>query len=180
MHPLFNPAEVPLGGISLFKADWMHTKSLGTDAYLLGSCLTFLVSHVLPGTADQNIGLIWDAVQGFYQANRTPCRLSRLTMGMVSGQPFPKLSAKAMETRHLLPAVEHFFKGVGGNPLVAWFHRLVSLAWKLDEIVFANKTMLLSVRERQALKQGLFRYNQVLTRLARTSTNWECRSVTIQ
>ena len=164
---MFDPDEVPLSGISLFKPDWMHTKSLGTDAYLLGSCLLFLVSKVLPGTELQNIGLLWESIQTLYGEHNTPCRMSRRALGMIKSDPFPRLSAKAMEIRHLLPAVEHFLKAWVGLPLIAWFHSLVAMSCKLDELVFSNKTMVLNAQERRALKEGIFKYNQVLTRLAR-------------
>ena len=167
VHPLFNPERVPLGGISLFKPDWMHTKSLGTDSALLGSCIMYLISVVLPGTAEQNLGLIWESVQNFYRANHTPVRLGRLTMKMVQNEPFPKLSCKAMETRHLIPALEHFVRAWVGDPLVARFQMLLKLSRGLDDVVFSNKTMALSLQERHALKEGIFKYNQVLTDLAR-------------
>ena len=145
----------------------MHTKSLGTDAYLLGSILLYMAKEVLPETPEVNMGAIWAFVQTFYTTNRTACRLSRLTLSMVDHQPFPKLAAKAMETRHLLPAVESFLSGhLQGNAAVAWFHRLVQLSMGLDELVFSNKTMVLSVRERNALRDGIFEYNRVLSRMA--------------
>ena len=53
-----------------------------------------------------------------------------------------------------------------GNPQCAYFHRLVFLSMKLDELVFGNKTFLLSVEERESLRSGVFEYNQILTRLA--------------
>ena len=166
LHPVFNPNEVPLAGLSLFKPDWMHTKTLGTDSWLLGSCILFLVKHVLPGTADQNIGVVWEAIQHYYRANGTPCRLSRLTLNMVKNEPFPRLSAKAMETRHLVPAVEHFARAWVGNPLVARFHLLLQLSHGLDELVFSNKTLVLSGEERTVLKVGIFKYNQALSTLS--------------
>ena len=167
VHPLFNPAMVPLGGISLFRPDWMHVKSLGTDAHLLGSILWYMVSVVLPGNQEQNIGLVWESVHTFYSENATPCRLSRLTLSMVKNDPFPRLHAKAMETRHLLPAVEYFLRAwVGNYPTVRWFHTLVRLSCGLDNIVFSNKSMVLSDGERLALREGIFKYNQVLTKLA--------------
>ena len=151
----------------LFKPDWMHTKCLGTDAYLLGSRILCLVKEVLPDTAEQNLGIIWESVQRNYKAHATPCRLGRLTMTMVKSDPFPRLSAKAVETRHLIPAIEHFVRAWVGDPAVVHFRMLLQLSNGLDELVFSNKTMLLSQQERHALKEGIFKYNQVLTTLAR-------------
>ena len=145
----------------------MHTKSLGTDSTLVGSCLLFLAKEVLPGTVDANFLFIWEAVQKFYKENRTQCRLSKLTQTMVKNEPFPKLSAKAVETRDLLPALEFFLRAwLGVNPLVVWFHRLVAISCRLDTLVFSNKTMWLSEVERLALRKGVFEYNQTLSRLA--------------
>ena len=71
-----------------------------------------------------------------------------------------------METRYLLPAVELFLQGYLGNPSVAWFHRLVALSCRLDELVFSNKGMVLSMVERVSLRDGIFEYNQTLSRMA--------------
>ena len=86
---------------------------------------------------------------------------------MLQNDPFPKLSAKAMEIRHLLAAVIHFSSAWLANPIIARFQKLLQLSHGLDEIVFSNKTFVLSMLERQALKEGTFKYNQALTRLAR-------------
>ena len=145
----------------------MHTKSLGTDATLVGSCLLFLAKEVLPGRIDDNFVVIWEAVQKFYKENRTQCRLSKITQNMVAHEPFPRLSAKAVETRDLLPALEHFLRAwLGVNPLLVWFHRLVALSCRLDTVVFSNKTMWLSDADCLALRNGVFEYNQTLSRLA--------------
>ena len=47
-HPLFDPAVIPAGGLSVWQPDWMHTKLLGTDATLLGSCILYLIKEVMP------------------------------------------------------------------------------------------------------------------------------------
>ena len=93
-HPPFKPDQTPLGGLSLFQPDWMHTKSLVTDAYLLGSILLHTAKEVLPETPEVNIGVIWAFVQTFYTTNKIACRLSRLTLSMVDHQPFPNLQPR--------------------------------------------------------------------------------------
>ena len=110
--------------------------------------------------------MVWESVQNFYRVNATPCRLSRLTLSMVQHEPFPRLACKAMEMRHLLPAVEHFLQAWVANPMVPWFHFLVKMSCGLDNIVFSNKSMVLTVQERHALREGIFKYNQALTKFA--------------
>ena len=150
-HPLFQPELTPCGGLSLFQPDWMHTKSLGTDSTLAGSCLLFLAKEVLPGeSVDANLAFVWEKIQAFYKENRTQCRLSRLTKNMVDNVPFPKLSAKAIEIRDLLPALEHFLRAWLAHPQVAWFHRLVAISCRLDTLVFSNPSCWLTMQEREA------------------------------
>ena len=145
----------------------MHTKSLGTDADLVGSAVVYMCKKVLDhGDADRNIAVVWASVQAFYRANRTRCRLSRLTMNMVKHEPFPKLSAKAVETRDLLPALEFFFRDWVHDGVCAWFHRLLLLSVRLDQLVFGNPGFMLSVRERQLFRNVVFEYHQSLTTLA--------------
>ena len=169
-HPLFNPQLTPGGGLSLFLPDWMHTKSLGTDADLLGSVLSYWAKEVLPGNPEDNISYIWERVQMFYRENQSRCRLSRLTYNMVKHVPFPRLSAKAVETRDLLPGVEQFCRewvaNNPGYPVCVHLHRLVLLSTHLDRIVFANQGLMLSRDECEEFKAGIFAYNQTLTNLA--------------
>ena len=114
----------------------------------------------------ENLQAIWASVHAFYRAKKTKNRLGRLTYNMVKNDPFPRLAAKALETRDLLPAMEEFLRAWVGNPLCAYFHRLIFLSTSLDVIVFSNKTFLLSGFEREALRSGIFEYNQTLTVLA--------------
>ena len=148
----------------------MHTKSQGTDADLLGSVLAYWAKEVLPESPEDNIAFIWSRVQMFYQANRTKCRLSRLTYNMVKHAPFPRLSAKAVETRDLLPAVEDFCRQwVHENPddaVCVHFHRLLLLSTHLDRLVFSNPGYLFTREAAAEFRDGIFLYNQTLTMLA--------------
>ena len=144
----------------------MHTKLLGTDSILLGSCLMFLIKEVMPEEAEANLNAIWRQVRVFYKEHRTKNKISRLTINMVKHTPFPRLAAKAVETRDLLPAMEAVLRAWVHHPIVAHFHRLVFLSCKLDELVFGNPSFLLSADEREALRTGIFEYHQILTRLA--------------
>ena len=146
----------------------MHTKCLGTDSSLLGSCLLYLVKEVMPGAIEDNLSMVWSSIKGFYRANKTSCRLGNLTLKMLKNEPFPRLAAKAMEIKCLLPAIEELLQPwLPGNVQLQWFHRLVALSRLLDDIVFGNKSFLLSEPERVQLRAGIFQYNQLLTQLAR-------------
>ena len=167
MHPLFNPRKTPLGGLSLFQPDWMHCKCLGTDANLVGGALAYVCTEVFQGDPENNIAFLWAEIQKFYSQHKTKCRLSQLTWNMVQNQPFYRLSAKAVETRDLLPALAEILKPwVPHWPIVQWFQRLILLSASLDRLVFDNPTMFLNVKERQSLKEGVFQYNQLLSKLA--------------
>ena len=146
----------------------MHTKCLGTDSSLLGSCLLYMAKEVMPGSAEDNLSLIWEAIQDHYRTNNTTTRLSNLTLGMLKNEPFPKLAAKAIEIKCLLPAVEDFLKPwMASNVIVQWFQRLVTLSRMLDDAVFGNKSFFLAEPERLQLRSAIFQYNQLLTQLAR-------------
>ena len=166
VHPCFDSAKTPLGGLSLFQPDWMHCKCLGTDASLVGSALGFMATEILPGSAEQNMAFMWEEIQKYYSLHKTKCRLSNLTWNMVKHQPFYRLSAKAVETRDLIPALAAFLGQWSGNVIVAWFQRLLLLSSKLDELVFSNPNMWLSAVERQQLKEGIFDFNQMLSKMS--------------
>ena len=168
-HPLFQPDLTPCGGLSLFRPDWMHVKSLGTDSNLLGSCIAYMAKEVLPGSIDENVALMWEDISAHYRANNTPCRLTHLTFNMVKNDPFNRLSAKAMEIRWLLPAMAAILRPWTNNHVeVAWLHRLVLLSSTMDDIVFGCKDLVLSHVQGQTLKGCIFEFNKLLTQLARS------------
>ena len=157
----------PAGGLSLFQPDWMHTKCLGTDSYLLGSCLAYLVKEVWPGTVEENVSIAWDHIKEHYKTNKVGCRLSNLTWNMLKHDPFPKLAAKAIETKCLVPAVLALCGNWLHEPVVAWMHRLLALSVEMDQIVFGNKSFRFRANEGERLCHFIFEYNSVLTTLAR-------------
>ena len=166
VHPLLNPAETPCGGLSLYRPDWMHTKTLGTDAYLLGTVLAFMAKKVLPGSAENNVSMMWETIREQYKIHKVDCRLSQLTYNMVKHEPFPKLSAKAMEIRHLIGPVAKVLEVWVANPVVAWLHKLVVLSKGMDDLVFGNKSFMLSPVDAQALGEAIFAFNSTLSKLA--------------
>ena len=46
VHPCLDPAMTPGGRISLWRPDWMHIKHLGTDQYLLGSIISWIIHRM--------------------------------------------------------------------------------------------------------------------------------------
>ena len=100
----------------------------------------------MPGSAEENLEAIWGQCPDFLQD--TCIQKSALEAHHEHGEAmslFRRLAAKAMETRDLTPAVEDLLKAWVGNPQVAYFHRLVYLSMRLDALVFANKTFLLTM-----------------------------------
>ena len=169
-HPIFQPMQIPCSGLSLFRPDWMHTKLLGVDSNLLGGAILFLAKEIMPGTLDENIALIWLDIKEHYKKNKTSCRISRLTAKMVQHVPFPKLSAKALEVRGLVPVVRDILKNwvVVDKPEVAWYAKLLDLSCQMDEVVFGCKELVLPPAARLTLRDAIFGFNQVLTVLARS------------
>ena len=152
-HALFRPDVVPSGGLSVWHPDWMHTKCLGTDATLLGSALLYLVKEAMVDeTPEAHLQRVWMNIRLFYRAHKTKNRLGRLTLKMLTQEPFPRLKAKAIETRDLIPAVEHVFREWLHIVPCAWFHRLLLMSKRMDELVFGNPSYLLSVVDREALR----------------------------
>ena len=69
---------------------------------------------------------------------KSKCRLNQLKMKMIDGTPFPKLKAKAAETKHLLKPVAAVLQQILPDHPVPELHEmfiLVTLSSKLDEIL---------------------------------------------
>ena len=59
--------RMPGAGLDVVSPDLMHCKHLGTDQVLLGSVLTWLIKHYLPGTIAQNLTMVWEFIQTWYK-----------------------------------------------------------------------------------------------------------------
>ena len=67
-HPDAHPfLQMQGSGIDLLFPDLMHCKHLGTDQVLLGSILTWLIKHYLPGSVADNLELVWTYIQTWYK-----------------------------------------------------------------------------------------------------------------
>ena len=63
-HPLL---QMPGAGIDLIYPDLMHCKHLGTDLWLLGSVLDWMVRKYLPGSTSQNLEMVWGYIKAWYK-----------------------------------------------------------------------------------------------------------------
>ena len=88
-----------------FHPDWMHCKSLGIDKPLLGSSLYVLVHHVLPGTVEENLAVVWRDIEQTYDELDTENRYGHMRQTMFHAKSQPKLKGKAGEVRDLGPVM---------------------------------------------------------------------------
>ena len=56
------------GGIDLVFPDLIHCKHLGTDQLLVGSVLTRMIKHYMPGKVSQNLAMLWAFMQDWHKA----------------------------------------------------------------------------------------------------------------
>lgn len=63
-HVLF---DLPGAGVLLFIPDVMHTLHLGVYQYYMGSVLEMLTLFMLPGSAQDNMDIVWGMVLKFYK-----------------------------------------------------------------------------------------------------------------
>ena len=107
LHIIFD-----LAGTSLFTVilDLLHVKYLGTDMYFNGSVLWLLCYKVLPGTAENNLSIVWRDIERYYVADPSPERYNgmKLNMFIDPSSPnvkSPSLKGKGAEVRALTPAL---------------------------------------------------------------------------
>ena len=114
-HPrciaLFN---VPGVSILTVRGDLLHAKHLGVDAYFYASVVAYLIYHVMPGSADENLALLWSRIRQVDVARGMREGFANLRLSMVIRQnDFPVLRGKAAEVRNF------------GVPLLACCHALL-------------------------------------------------------
>ena len=97
-------------GVSAFSAaqDQLHCVEQGPVLHHLGGILKRLCYEFMPGTPQQNLDSIWEAINVIYRKLGTPTRCSnlRLSMFLDASKPHAKpavLKVKAAEARHLVP-----------------------------------------------------------------------------
>lgn len=87
--------------------DWMHAKYLGSDQYIYGSCMFLLVYHILPGSPQQNLDILWRWMKSYYKKHKPRVRYNsfcKLTM-FKRKKDFPKLRGKAAEVKAFGPVL---------------------------------------------------------------------------
>ena len=90
--------------------DELHVLHLGTNMYMLGSCLWLLSFRILPRSPRDNVARVWELVTQYYTHNDTTCQFSNLELGMFCevAKPrshYPKLKGRGAEVKHLVPAI---------------------------------------------------------------------------
>ena len=51
---------------SMVRPDYMHTKHLGVDCYLLGSFFSYCCSYKMQGSVEENMTALWEMIQSTY------------------------------------------------------------------------------------------------------------------
>ena len=130
------------------------------------------LKRTLPHKPEENLSELWEYIKVCYRRDKTPCRMSYIKKSMIDGDPWPRLKAKAVETKYLIWPVccwlnEH--KGVDAD-LNAMF-RLSMISHRLDELLDKSTGWCLTTSESQLFRQGLFTFCQELTRLC-----WRCHN----
>ena len=117
------------------------------------------ISRILPDSPENNLQWLWLEIRKAYKSQKSKCRLNQLKMKMIDGTPFPKLKAKASETKHLLKPVAAVLQQILPDHPVPELHEmfiLVTLSSKLDEILDASAGPVLAPAAARDLKAGLF------------------------
>ena len=91
-------------------SDFLHVKYLGTDRYFGGSVLWLLCFILLPGSAEENLDVVWAGITEHYRQHNTPNRFGTLQLSMFCSpteptESFPMLKGKGAEIRHVMPAL---------------------------------------------------------------------------
>lgn len=169
----FDGNRLPGAGIQAFVPDYMHTKHLGTDQYLVASVLMYLCTEVLPGSADENLGVVWKDIKKQYAELETPhsYRVSHLTMGMLGAQPFPRAKTKAAETRCLLLPVARILDQYEQTEDLRQMKLLLLLSAKMDEVVHGCQDFRLPPQGVTQFQLAVAHYNQTLTALCHRMHN---------
>ena len=106
VSPLFG---VPFFHIDLISLDWLHVVDLGVSLDFLGSFFKYLIDQKLTGTVAEKYQHFYSRMQLFYHGHDIKSRLDQFKPSMLlntsdgSKIKFPKLRAKAGESRALIP-----------------------------------------------------------------------------
>ena len=94
--------DLPGSFSAMVGLDFMHSKYLGSDQLMYGSCLAILVNSIMPNPdPEENLKVLWRTVQRWYSQHPVPVQfwyLTKLSM-FIRKSGYPKLRGKAAEIR---------------------------------------------------------------------------------
>ncbi|CAE6955397.1 unnamed protein product [Symbiodinium sp. CCMP2592] len=99
--PIF---AAPYVGTECVQMDWLHVVDIGIALQFLGSIMKYFCSK-FQGTFDEQVREFFRCILEFYDVQAVEYRLDHLKPSMIKGlkKKFPKLRAKAGESRCLVP-----------------------------------------------------------------------------
>ena len=106
--------------------DTMHTKHGGSDAYLYGSVLKYIVKDLMPSANEkENLSVFWTQLKDSMKNDCSSNRFADLTLTMFDNgnDRFPILKGRAAQIRHL------------GRPLLECFRRICDASRRVDRII---------------------------------------------
>ena len=142
-HMLF---KLPGVGICNWCPDWLHTKALGTDAWLFGSVLEMMCSHMLPGNFEQNLETLRTEILELFEELKTRNRLPTLAKGMFhrGASKFPCLKGRGSCIKDFGPVLIRLFdrhvrdRKVGAKDVVCRVDVRQWVYWALQKTVEMN------------------------------------------
>jgi len=166
--------------------DYMHVRYLGTDQYFYGSVLTLLVFHIMGGDPVQNMAVLFQFFEGWWQDKGVTGHYKLITVNMFhrASSSQPKLRGRAGEIRRLgkaLRAAFDFWKDPADE-----LHSLVSVALKLacdmDDILDANPGWKLTGEPYEAFLHTTHGFCCLFSECAKAAAarTWEMFDVTVK
>ena len=137
IHPLFT---LPGVTVHALWPDLMHCKYMGTDGYFLGSVLVisvFMIPHMHAGSYQERLNTIWGYCLEYYRDNPIDAstRFRNMRVGMFTKpsrwrNTMPKLKGRAVEIKHLGPALLYAFQRI--HDPTDDYHKSIVLALKMS------------------------------------------------
>lgn len=159
--------------------DELHTIHLGTSQYLSGSIIWLLVYQLsAPLQAEDAVRIVYAKICEEYETLRIKTRLNALTLNMFVQDPksphkhWPKLKAKAAETKWLIPALAALW-GKLHIPSDSYHARIMDVLQMqlcIQSIIDADPTAdFLTAIESRSLRGYVDQYLQLYSWLAQSS-----------
>ena len=177
-HPLFLAAYMSCHNIEV---DELHVMHLGTSQYMLGSILLLLCYHILPGSPEENMGMVWTEVCQFYKDLKVECQFTSLTLSSFcdpkkAADSYPRLKGKGAEVKCLVgPILLVFSKWQRGNEEDRWVLSMLKDQVDLQSILSDNSTLpFLPIRDAKLVLEKVCSILKYYTLLA---TNADSKSL---